>query len=71
MRLLLQAERALLRYVMALVPNVTDARDVVQETAAALWQAADKLDPGKPFVPWACRSALPPGDPPYQIKILP
>ncbi len=58
MRLFLQAERELLRYVMALVPNVTDARDVVQETAAALWKAADKYDPGKPFVPWACRFAL-------------
>lgn len=58
MRLFLQAERELLRYVMALVPNVTDARDVVQETAVALWKAAAKYDPEKPFVPWACRFAL-------------
>lgn len=58
MRLFLQAERELLRYVMALVPNVSDARDVVQETAVALWQAIDKYDPSKPFIPWACRFAL-------------
>lgn len=58
MRLFLSAERELLRYVMALVPNVSDARDVVQETAVALWQAIEKYDPQKPFVPWACRFAL-------------
>jgi RNA polymerase sigma-70 factor, ECF subfamily len=58
MRLFLGAERELLRYVMALVPNVADARDVVQETAVALWQAFGKYDPARPFVPWACRFAL-------------
>ncbi len=58
MRLFLQAERELLRYVMSLVPNVSDARDVVQETAFALWQAIEKYDPTRPFVPWACRFAL-------------
>ena len=58
MRLFLEAERELLRYVMALVPNVCDARDVVQETAVALWQAREKYDPSRPFVPWACRFAL-------------
>jgi DNA-directed RNA polymerase specialized sigma24 family protein len=36
MWLFLQSERELLRYVMVLVPNVTEARDVVQETAVAL-----------------------------------
>jgi RNA polymerase sigma-70 factor (ECF subfamily) len=58
MRLFLTAERELLRYVMALVPNVSDARDVVQETAIALWKTIEKYDPAKPFVPWACRFAL-------------
>lgn len=58
MRLFLQSERELMRYVMALVPNVTDARDVIQETAVALWQAIGKYDPAKPFTPWACRFAL-------------
>lgn len=58
MRLFLQAERELLRYVMAIVPNVTDARDVVQETALALWRQIDRYDPSRPFIPWACRFAL-------------
>ena len=58
MRLFLESERELLRYVIALVPNVSDARDVVQETAVALWHAREKYDQAKPFVPWACRFAL-------------
>ena len=58
MRLFLESERELLRYVMVMVPNVSDARDVVQETAVALWQAWEKYDQAKPFVPWACRFAL-------------
>ena len=58
MRLFLEAERELLRYVMVLVPNISDARDVVQEAAVALWQAREKYDVAKPFVPWACRFAL-------------
>lgn len=58
MRLFLESERELLRYVMALVPNVSDARDVVQETAVALWQKIEKYDSTKPFIPWACRFAL-------------
>ena len=36
-RLFLEAEKDLLRYVMVLIPNVADARDVVQEAAVALW----------------------------------
>ena len=58
MRLFLQAERELTRYVMSIVPNVNDARDVVQETAMSLWRAIEKYDPARPFVPWACRFAL-------------
>jgi RNA polymerase sigma-70 factor (ECF subfamily) len=57
-RLFLEAERELLRYVMVLVPNATDARDVVQEAAVALWEKIDQYDPTRPFVPWACRFAL-------------
>ena len=58
MRLFLESERELLRYVMVLIPNVHDARDVLQEAAVALWRAAEKYDPARPFVPWACRFVL-------------
>lgn len=57
-RLFLDSERELLRYVMVLVPNVADARDVVQEAGIALWEKIELYDRNKPFVPWACRFAL-------------
>jgi RNA polymerase sigma-70 factor (ECF subfamily) len=56
--LFLRSEREVFRYVAALVPNVTDAEDIVQQTALALWEKFDAYDPGQPFTPWACRFAL-------------
>ena len=56
--LFLRSEREIFRYVAALVPNVADAEDIVQQTALALWEKFDAYDPGKPFTPWACRFAL-------------
>ena len=57
-RLFLSSEREIFRYVMAIVPNVHDAQDIVQETAVALWKKIDEYDPDEPFVPWACRFAV-------------
>jgi RNA polymerase sigma-70 factor, ECF subfamily len=37
---------------------MTDAEDIVQQTAVALWEKFDAYDPAKPFTPWACRFAL-------------
>jgi RNA polymerase sigma-70 factor (ECF subfamily) len=56
--LFLRSEREIFRYVAALVPNVADAEDIVQQTAVALWEKFDAYDPAKPFTPWACRFAL-------------
>jgi len=56
--LFLRSEREVFRYVAALVPNVTDAEDIVQQTAMALWEKFDSYDPSQPFTPWACRFAL-------------
>ncbi|MBL9135499.1 MAG: sigma-70 family RNA polymerase sigma factor [Verrucomicrobiales bacterium] len=56
--LFLRSEREIFRYVAALVPNVTDAEDIVQQTALALWEKFDAYDPSLPFTPWACRFAL-------------
>ncbi len=57
MRLLLGAERDLLRYIMSMVPNIEDARDILQETAVDLWKKIDQYDPEKPFKAWAFRFA--------------
>ncbi len=48
---------ALLRYVIVLVGNETDARDIMQETSMALVRKAADYDSNRPFVPWACRFA--------------
>jgi RNA polymerase sigma-70 factor, ECF subfamily len=56
--LFLRSEREIYRYVAALIPNVTDAEDIVQQAAIALWEKFDAYDPAQPFTPWACRFAL-------------
>lgn len=56
--LFLRSEREVFRYVAAMVPNVADAEDIVQQTALALWEKFDAYDPKLPFTPWACRFAL-------------
>lgn len=56
--LFLRSEREVFRYVAALVPNIADAEDIVQQTAIALWEKFDAYDPSQSFTPWACRFAL-------------
>lgn len=56
--LFLRSEREIFRYVAALVPNIADADDIVQQTALSLWEKFDAYDPAQPFTPWACRFAL-------------
>ena len=58
LRLFLSSERELFRYVAALIPNLADAEEIVQQTAVALWSKFDQYDPGLPFTPWACRFAI-------------
>lgn len=56
--LFLRSEREVYRYVAALVPNIADAEDIMQQTAVALWEKFEAYDPARPFTPWACRFAL-------------
>ena len=58
LRVFLANEREILRYVVALVPNLGDAQEIVQQTAVALWEKFDDYDRSRPFAPWACRFAL-------------
>src|SRR5262245_44196181 len=55
--LLMQHQGALFRYIMPLVGNLDDARDVLQQTAMALWKKFDQYDPDRPFLPFARRFA--------------
>jgi RNA polymerase sigma-70 factor (ECF subfamily) len=56
-RLFSSCENELFRYVMMLLPNKSDASDVMQETAAALWEKFDEYRQGEPFFRWACSFA--------------
>jgi RNA polymerase sigma-70 factor, ECF subfamily len=56
-RLFLASEPEILRYIMATVPRVEDAREVLQETATSLWKKLADYDGSMPFAPWACRFA--------------
>ena len=50
-----EAERSMKAFAFSLVPNRTDADDVIQETLKSLWQHFDDYDPERPFLPWANR----------------
>lgn len=54
MRLFLQHEPEVLRSVLVFIPQRADARDIVQDTAVALWKHFPEYDPSRPFVNWAC-----------------
>jgi RNA polymerase sigma-70 factor (ECF subfamily) len=57
-RLFVEGQREILRYILALVPDIDDAHEILQETAVDLWRKFDRYDPAYPFAPWACRFAL-------------
>ena len=56
-RLLTAHQGAMFRYVLSLVPNEEDARDVLQETTVALYRKFDGYDPTRPFLAWAYQFA--------------
>jgi RNA polymerase sigma-70 factor, ECF subfamily len=56
--LLTESQREILRYILAFVPNVDEAQEILQETAVALLRRFDQYDPNQPFLPWACRFAF-------------
>jgi RNA polymerase sigma-70 factor (ECF subfamily) len=54
MRLFLACEPEILRVVLVFVPQRASARDIVQETAVALWRHFPEYDSDRPFLNWAC-----------------
>jgi RNA polymerase sigma-70 factor, ECF subfamily len=53
MRLFLEHEPQILRAIMVLVPQRSDARDILQDTAVVLWQKFSDYDRNRPFTNWA------------------
>ena len=54
-RLLMQHDRALLRYILTFIPRRDDAEEVLQRTAASLWEKWSEYDSTRDFLPWAMR----------------
>jgi len=44
-------------FILSLLPNWSDAEDVLQETVAVLWSKFDEFQPGTSFFAWACQVA--------------
>jgi RNA polymerase sigma-70 factor, ECF subfamily len=53
MQLFAGCERRLYDYVFVLVGNMTDADEILQDTALLLWRHFDKFEPGTDFDAWA------------------
>ena len=53
-QLLAAHEHRLGSFVLALVPNWTDAEDIIQQTKLRLWEQFETYDPQKDFGIWAC-----------------
>jgi RNA polymerase sigma-70 factor (ECF subfamily) len=56
-RLITKYERLVYGYILSLVPNWTDADEILQETNVRLWEEFDKFVPGTNFAAWAIRVA--------------
>jgi RNA polymerase sigma-70 factor, ECF subfamily len=57
LRVFLESQRRLYAYIFTLVPNRTDAEDVLQEVSFVLWEEFDPERPPNDFVAWGCRIA--------------
>lgn len=56
-RLLREHETQLIVYVRALMPSLSEAEDVIQETRIRLWEQFEQFEPGSNFGAWACTIA--------------
>jgi RNA polymerase sigma-70 factor (ECF subfamily) len=52
-RLLIEHEDELLRFILPLVGCFDDAREVLQNTSVALWDKFSQYQAAQPFLPWA------------------
>jgi RNA polymerase sigma-70 factor (ECF subfamily) len=51
--LLIPNQRRIQAFIYALVPNITDAEDIYQESVSEMWNKFDSFEIGTDFVAWA------------------
>lgn len=52
-----RSHAALFSYILSLLPNWSDAEDILQQTCLVLWQKFAEFEPGTDFVAWSCSIA--------------
>ncbi|TWT56601.1 sigma-70 family RNA polymerase sigma factor [Allorhodopirellula solitaria] len=52
MQLFLQSERRILGFILALVPHLADAEDLLQETCSIMWRKFDQFERNTDFTAW-------------------
>ncbi len=57
MALFARYQRRLYLYILSMVPNPTDAEEVLQDTNIAVWQHFEKFEPGTDFRAWVFQIA--------------
>src|SRR4030095_3555549 len=57
MALMTRHQRQIFSYIYVLVPNRTDAEDLLQETSLLICEKFHEFTPGTDFVAWACQIA--------------
>ena len=55
--LLMANQRRINSYVLSVVPNLSDADDIMQETITVLWRKFDKFQVGTDFASWGMKVA--------------
>lgn len=56
-QLITQNQRVLFGYILTLVPQWSDAEDILQKTNMRLWEEMDRFEPGSHFTAWATKVA--------------
>ncbi|MEO0477785.1 MAG: sigma-70 family RNA polymerase sigma factor [Planctomycetota bacterium] len=52
-----QHQRRIFAYIYTLIPNRSDAEDLLQETSITLWEKFEEFEQGTDFVAWGCQVA--------------
>ena len=52
-----QHQRRVFAYIYTLIPNRSDAEDLLQETSITLWEKFAEFEQGTDFTAWACQVA--------------
>ena len=53
----LDNQRKISAYILALVPNASDAEEIIQDTATTLWRRFDEFEFGSNFAAWGVKIA--------------